>query len=300
MWSVAAGGGGEPLPGQPLPEAGIVPWLAGEPAIGWRIANPLERGETAGWSCVASEAVCLATLSITAGDADAADLARRAYRQLLELREALAFPHVLRVWHYLSDINAGDGDAERYKRFCQGRLEVLRDHPSLLERMPAATVVGSQLPGLHLQCLLTRIPPQPLENPRQIRAYDYPRRYGPSRPTFARAARMAWSPASTQLFISGTASILGHETRHAGDVGAQLNESLANVATLLETAGAPFAGKGLATLEHLIVYLRDPADIEHVKTVLAGQLPTGLAWTCRQADLCRRDLLVEVEALASA
>ncbi|MDT0633600.1 hypothetical protein [Spectribacter hydrogenoxidans] len=300
MWSVPAGGDSEPVPHRPLPEERIAPRLAGHPVIDWRIADPHIKGETAGWSYAANESVCLATLSITTPDANAADLARHVYRQLLDLREALGFPHLLRVWHYLSDINAGEGDAERYKRFCQGRLEVLQDHPSLLDRMPAATVVGSQLPGLHLQCLLTRTPPQPLENPRQVRAYEYPRRYGPSRPAFARAARMAWPGAADQLFISGTASILGHETRHPGDVAAQLSESLANVATLLETAGEPFAGRGLTTLEHLIVYLRDPGDIDTVETVLADRLPPGLAWTCRQAELCRRDLLVEVEALATA
>jgi len=70
-----------------------------------------------------------------------------------------------------------------------------------------------------------------LENPRQISAYRYPRDYGPDSPTFSRAA-IAAATVGQQLFISGTASILGHESVHIGDAGAQARESAANIAAL--------------------------------------------------------------------
>ena len=35
------------------------------------------------------------------------------------------------------------------------------------------------------------------------------------------------------LFVSGTASIVGHETQHRGDVVAQTRETLANLSSVL-------------------------------------------------------------------
>ena len=60
----------------------------------------------------------------------------------------------------------------------------------------------------------------PLENPRQTSAYEYATRYGPESPKFSRAIALSCGDYAT-IFISGTASITGSQTQHAGDIAAQ-------------------------------------------------------------------------------
>ena len=62
-----------------------------------------------------------------------------------------------------------------------------------------------------------------LGNPRQVNAYDYPSLYGPRSPSFARAS-LYRSDSATQLFISGTASVVGHQSQHKGLADLQLEK----------------------------------------------------------------------------
>src|SRR6185312_16343901 len=80
--------------------------------------------------------------------------------------------------------------------------------------------------------LTARVAGLPVENPRQVNAWRYPREFGPTPPTFARG--MA-TPAG-QLLISGTAAVVGSASRHEDDIAAQLDETLTNIASLIATA----------------------------------------------------------------
>lgn len=286
------GGSGSPVRVPLAPLAGPVEEVLHAPP-------PVTGGEAEGIGYAAADAVCFGYLVVAEAGDDIAAAAETAYRRLIALQDALGYGHLLRIWHCLHAINHGDGEDERYKRFCAGRARVLDEHPAVAERLPAATVVGGDEPGLQMHFLLTRTAPTPIENPRQVSAYRYPSEYGRRRPAFARATCMDWPRGNRQLFISGTASIVGHATRHAGDTGAQLEEALANVAVLLAEAGPAFERIGLTGLDQLKVYLRHRADLPAVRRVLAERIG-AVPWVCLRADLCRDDLLVEVEAVASA
>jgi hypothetical protein len=87
--------------------------------------------------------------------------------------------------------------------------------------VPAASAVGIADGPLDLCFFAGRgEPPLPLENPRQISTYDYPPQYGPRAPTFSRAT-LAQIGGQWTLFISGTASIVGHQSLHPDDILAQ-------------------------------------------------------------------------------
>jgi chorismate lyase / 3-hydroxybenzoate synthase len=107
--------------------------------------------------------------------------------------------------------------------------------------------------------------------------------------------------AGTNLFVSGTASIVGHETRHHGDAGAQTAESLANIAAVLEEANRVL-GASRYSLDSLTfkVYVRRPGDL----AIIAGAIERSAAREAPivylQADVCREDLLVEIEATGSS
>ncbi len=196
--------------------------------------------------------------------------------------------HVQRLWNYLDRINEGEGDAERYKGFCHGRLRGMGEH--FAGGFPAATAIG--LPGetgqLVLYCLATAHPGTRIENPRQMSAWRYPRRYGRTPPSFARAMRL---PAGDVLAISGTAAITGHESRHDDDLAAQLDEIRANIGALLDTADMP---PGLDRRAPLKIYLRHPTQAEVVTAYLDRHLPDA-PYIMLQGDVCRRELLVEID-----
>ena len=135
-----------------------------------------------------------------------------------------------------------------------------------------------------------------IENPRQTSAYLYPPKFGSHSPTFSRACLLNGS-AGTNLFVSGTASIVGHETLHSGDVSAQTRETLTNIDALLDEANR-IVGSAHYSLEDLKfkVYVRRASDFAAIEGVLSAALDSSTTIVYLQADVCREDLLVEIEA----
>ena len=218
--------------------------------------------------------------------------AAAAYSAIAEFQRQCAFPHLLRMWNYLDDINAGDGDAERYRQFCIGRSRGLRELS--VPGFPAATAIGHQHATGKLQVfwLAARTQGTAVENPRQVSAYRYPRVHGPVSPTFARAT-IAGDGA---LLISGTASIVGHSSVHDNDIVAQLDETVRNL-TALRALALPQA----PTMRTLLkAYVRHAADAETIARRLRSVLPPELAADeviYLAADICRRELLLEIEGI---
>ncbi|HUX73564.1 MAG TPA: hypothetical protein VMV25_06670 [Steroidobacteraceae bacterium] len=221
-----------------------------------------------------------------------------AYRAMFETLDACGHPHLVRVWHYLPQINRQvDGD-ERYRHFNSARRAAFaRSGRARADCAPAATAVGSIAGSpLTIHFLAALKPPIMIENPRQVSAYRYPSRYGRDSPLFSRACLLRDAP-GTNLFISGTASIVGHESIHRGDAAAQTRESLANIAVLLEEADRHAAcGRHRFADLRLKVYLRRPADFEAVRREIELHALRAESIVYLQADICRDDLLVEIEA----
>jgi chorismate lyase / 3-hydroxybenzoate synthase len=199
----------------------------------------------------------------------------------------------MRMWNYLGGINRGEGDAERYKQFCLGRAAGLGAYPS--SRYPAATAIGRRddSPRLQVYWLASRSPGLPLENPRQVSAYRYPRQYGPAAPSFSRAMLLA----QPLLMISGTASILGHASRHPGSLADQIDETLTNLESVLERACAaqPALPRRWGASTLFKVYLRDAASAAAATDHLSRRLPRGAQYLVLAADICRAELLVEID-----
>lgn len=220
-----------------------------------------------------------------------AGAAEHAYRELAALIHASATPHVLRLWNYFDAINLGDGDEERYRRFCVGRA--IGMSASWQGRYPAATAIGRRdgVRVLQLYALTARCAGVQVENPRQVNAWLYPRRYGPAAPTFARGMNTA----AGQLLISGTAAVVGSASRHQDDVTAQVDETITNIATLIGTAAGTSAVPGTGSV--LKIYMRRPADAERVMARLREIMgePDGLL--ILHGDICRRELLVEIDGV---
>jgi chorismate lyase / 3-hydroxybenzoate synthase len=218
-----------------------------------------------------------------------------AYARIFRLLDAQGLPHVWRLWNYMADINGESHGLERYRQFNQGRANAFEGAARrVVGRVPAACALGLAGGPLSVAFLAGTTPVLPIENPRQVSAFNYPSQYGPRPPTFARAA-LAWTAAEELLFVSGTASIIGHQTVHPGDVRAQTEESLNNIAAVLEAAGphARCGGYGLVDLGYR-AYVRHPHDLEAVRAAVTARVGDAAVVYLR-ADVCRADLLVEIE-----
>lgn len=224
------------------------------------------------------------------------DLTTDLYRTVFTGVRDLGHPYVWRMWNVFGDINGREQGLERYQAFCRGRHRALAPIlPDFERRLPAASAIGGRLPGLAVSFLAGAEPAEQVENPRQVSAFRYPRRYGPKSPSFSRAVLRRWGTGGFHLYVSGTASIVGDESRHVGDFDGQLAEALDNFEALL-AAAAERAGTRLRPAL-LRFYLRDPGRAESVRAVAArrfGPVPVLLL----QGEICRTDLLLEVEGIA--
>ncbi|MFT3763549.1 MAG: pteridine-dependent deoxygenase [Pseudoxanthomonas sp.] len=291
---------GDAAPDRADPRFLRVPLLPlGAPALEvWRGAGPVATASDDGVAHAEDGELQFGALQLHGGDAeDMLAAGERAYARAAAFWRRSGYPHLLRIWNYFDRITDGEGDEERYRRFCIGRVRGLGAVDTAA--LPAATAIGA--PGearvLQVYWLAARRPGTPLENPRQTSAWRYPRQYGPQSPSFARAL-LPPSP-SLPLFVSGTASIVGHVSRHAGSLDSQLDETLANLDSLLAAARErrPGLPPRLDASARLKAYVHDPAHAARIETRLRERLGEAVPLLLLHGDVCRRELQVEIEGM---
>ncbi|MDB5829992.1 MAG: endoribonuclease protein [Variovorax sp.] len=277
-------------------------------------------------------AIDLSETTDKAADEGLSDLSHHAYSDLFKALDEAGTPHLLRIWNYLPRINgfndsddsaagnntgdtggSGGTGLERYRQFNFGRQQAFidADRPAF-DGAPAACALGIRQGALSIRFLAGRKAPVPVENPRQVSAYRYPPTYGPRAPTFSRAALAEMGGGDVALFISGTASIIGHETVHGGDVREQTRETLRNLAAVVDAANkaagdleAPYdAARFTVPALDCVIYVRHIADVAAIREIIDEVLGAGSHFATHavvlEADICRSDLLVEIEAHAVA
>jgi len=249
---------------------------------------------------------------------------RGIYRQTMDglerLRAGLAqagssFEHVVRTWFYLGGITEPEAQIQRYQELNRARTDFYRDIRfccSLLDPSaprgvyPASTGIGMAGASLVIGCLALETRRDdvfllPLENPQQTPAYAYHPKYSPQSPKFSRAVALVLGDYVT-TWISGTASIVNSETCHLGDVEKQTEQTIDNIERLIAadnfTAhGVGGAGARLHDLAKIRVYLKRPEDLPRCRALCQrrfGAVPAIYA----VADICRPELLVEIEGVA--
>ncbi|MGV8940752.1 MAG: pteridine-dependent deoxygenase [Lysobacter sp.] len=270
----------------------------GAPLEVWRGQRGVRRGRDGDVAWAEDGALQFGAIEIDEpGGEDIQAAAETAYRRMLTVTSQRGYPHLLRVWNYLDAITEGEGDSERYRRFCTGRAKGLGDFDAAC--LPAATAIG-RVDGqrrLQVYWLAAKVAGSPLENPRQLAAWRYPRRYGPQSPSFARA--MLPSAAAMPLLLSGTAAIVGHESLHADSIATQLDETLANFDSLIAVARQhrPTLPAHFGPRSRLKIYVRDIADLDVVDELLEQRLGPDVPRIVLHAQVCRRELRVEIDGV---
>ena len=274
-----------------LPAHGAAPFEC------WRVDAEVRHGAADGIAWSEAGGLQFGTLSVVDdGDAEAATAA--AYARLQAWLADGRHPHPLRIWNYLDAITEGDGDEERYRRFCVGRARGIGRELAPGE-LPAATAIGHphRSGRFQLYWLAARDAGTPLENPRQVQAWRYPRQYGPQAPGFARA--MLPANATMPLLLSGTAAVVGHASQHGDSLAAQLDETLANLDSLVATARAqrPGLAAALGPRSALKVYVRDAGAMPQVADLLDQRLPADVPRIVLHGQVCRAELAVEIDGV---
>ena len=206
--------------------------------------------------------------------------------------------HAVRIWNFVPNIQAAiAGAGDRYMAFNMGRYAAYTDWfggaDAFRSAVPTSSAVGISQDVLAVHALTCSRPGQPIENPRQIPAYRYSRRYGVRPPCFARATRV-----DDTLLIGGTASILGERSSHPDDVEAQTRETFRNIAALIQAGAEAQLARPLSHLRSLRVHVRRADDAAAVIAAVQELDLDAIDLECVQAPLCRKELLVEIEGMA--
>jgi chorismate lyase/3-hydroxybenzoate synthase len=266
----------------------------------WTSDLPLTYHQTDGIHCAMNDEVLFGALQLDENPDTLLDtVTYTAYRRLLVQARALGYPHLLRVWNYFPSINLESNGLERYQRFCAGRHQALAESlTGFPHTLPAGTAIGTMSGPLKIHFLASRQSGTHVENPRQVSAYEYPLIYGPRSPSFARAS-LRQSVSGSHLLISGTASVVGHVSVHIGDPSKQTLEIMQNLNALLthtEQLHGMTRGQwyGQALFK---IYIRHPEHVAMIRDILQEQLPSHTQVLYLQGDMCRSELLLEVEGI---
>ncbi len=266
----------------------------------WKSSTPVFRDQVENIRLAFTDEVVLGCLEIKEQSGNVLeDVALDAYTQIFNYCTQSGFSHLLRMWNYFPGINADQIGLERYKRFCVGRHQAFSAYQKeFTSILPAATAVGTQDGPFQVLFLAGKHPGNPLENPRQVSAYEYPPIYGPNSPSFARAMLQPTGRGG-QLFVAGTASIVGHATRHQDDPAEQTVETLSNIHAVLNRAQHEGQESwGTEYSEGLMkVFVRHEKDFPAVCGVLEDHILGKASIHYVLGEMCRKDLLVEIEGM---
>ena len=244
------------------------------------------------WAFWLGEGFSLASVTVpdarSLGRSDLHEAIAEAYRRIEAELRARGTVHPVRLWNHIPGIHDPMGDGlDRYMVFNAGRYEALSvwfgGEEAFDTRVASASGVGHRGRDLVIHCLASDRPGRAVDNPRQIAPYRYSPRYGPLPPCFARATAIG-----SLVLVGGTASIVGEASVHLGDLARQTEETLTNLAVF-----AP-----LDRYRDVRVYYPDPGRLSELRGFLKDAFAGAGQMEWVRADLCRAELLVEIEGIA--
>lgn len=225
--------------------------------------------------------------------------------KLLET-EKFSLNSIVRQWNYIQDITIIENNQQYYQVFNDARSHFYArtDWP---RGFPAATGIGTRQGGVMIEVIAIdgdNLINQPLDNPLQISAHQYSGKvlHGDpdsnlemlTTPKFERA-RVVGSNDRQIVYVSGTASIRGEESLMINDAVGQTQITMENIGRLIAPANYPFQ-EACFECKMLRIYVGKYELMPLIFNYMKLNYPEiKTVFVC--ADVCREELLVEIEGI---
>ncbi|MDR1951032.1 MAG: hypothetical protein LBP96_02235 [Bacteroidales bacterium] len=230
------------------------------------------------------------------------------------------YDDIVRQWNYIGKILKTETKNDLYTQNYQMFNDIRNDYYLRNKKMsnfPAATGIGMKIQGLVVDVFARKngtdvdvrageeiVQSLPLRSKVQKNPFAYSEavlvgdKTNKKPPLFERA-RMLYSKNQAQIFVSGTASIKNQETVAIDDVSAQTTNTIRYIEELVSPENIqdnyPHITLNYQTYQRVRVYVKHRNDIETVFKICTAHFPEHVI-NVVEADICRDNLLVEIEA----
>jgi enamine deaminase RidA (YjgF/YER057c/UK114 family) len=241
-----------------------------------------------------------------------------AFNQLQNIlsEEKMAFSDVVRQWNYIEkitvNVNHNNSTSQHYQIFNDVRSKFYQQ-ASFSTGFPAATGIGMDYGGIIIDIIAVQFGNKgsviAVKNPVQLDAYTYSTEvlaenntmsdFCRTTPKFERA-KILITPENKWVFISGTAAIKGQVSNPGLSAEQQTEMTIQNILNLISPENLKKYGieKGeKMSMSHVRVYVKNRADVQQVKAICLKYFP-HIPVVYFVADICRPELLVEIEGQA--
>lgn len=215
---------------------------------------------------------------------------------------------IVRQWNYIGNIVSCRGGKQNYQEFNDAR-SAYYGKCSWGNGYPAATGIGGSFEGIVVGAIAFKRAEQrgvfPIDNPLQVAAHVYSKSVlidddanaVKSTPKFERA-KLIESANGACCFVSGTAAIRGEESMDASSARLQTIKTIENIEYLVSKENLVRFGCKPYELKsvQLQVFIKHREDYEAVREEVERAYP-HLTVVYSLADVCRSELLVEIEGI---
>ena len=217
------------------------------------------------------------------------------------------FHDLLHTWFFIPQITGYSNNEERYQIFNRLRRELFltqSDPNRPVAFYPASTGIGSRKAGVWASAVAFKsggaVSAHMMDNERQVPAYHYPKQESIEAPLFSRGMCLR-TDESAMMFVSGTASILKSKTVHENDIEGQTHQTIKNILGLLTQNTArhmpALPADVRESIRYATVYIKQEKDYPAVKDICCSYF-SDIPMSYVTADICRDNLLVEIECIA--
>ena len=237
---------------------------------------------------------------------------REVFGKLNEILSAHNFrvDDMVRQWNYIGSIVSHRGGKQNYQEFNDARTNFYKSG-KWHNGYPAATGIGTAGEGIIVGGIAFKKAGEsdggiyPIDNPLQVAAHVYSKQVlidddteaMKSTPKFERA-KLIESKCGVCCFVSGTAAIRGEESMEFSSARQQTIMTIENIEHLVSADNLAKHGCPPYNLRYiqLQVFIKNEEDYDEVKRVVEERFPQVSAiYTI--ADVCRKELLVEIESI---
>ena len=210
---------------------------------------------------------------------------------------------IYRQWNYIPGITVLNDGSQNYQEFNDAR-SIFYGSDNWTGGYPAATGIGTSAGGVVVEICAIKgedCANLPIDNPLQIAAHNYSQQVLDGKvieqlserttPKFERARVLG-----KRVYISGTAAIKGECSNFGTDTVEQAAETMEIMNRLISKENIPVENNG-AQYDLLRVYVKRENDIPAVCDYMQQHYPTAQKHYL-VADVCRPELLIEIEGVA--